>query len=250
MIGRLLALACFSLALGAGCQLVLSSDSPWPDDADASAVDASSDAGQLVDAGEPADAGEPNDAGAVDAGEPDAGAPCGQPGDTCSESQECCEGSGCRATIGSCEALAEPGLEDGFRCKSAGECNNGYCRDGICADPGDYSCRGAASLCGEDKPCCSGTFCHDDFPASCVVGNGAPCLESMMCNSRNCGDDGRCASECRAEGAGCIDDHSCCSGNCSAEGLCVPCIGLGLPCEEYFHVTCCSKSCWSGACAE
>ena len=257
MTGRPLALAALTLFLGSSCQLVIGSDSPWPDElADGGAEPADSgvaedaggesDAGGRPDAG-PSDAGggEEPDAGPSDAGggEPDAGQ-CAPSEGSCGTSQDCCPGLGCAGTVPRCVLFEGPGLPDGYRCVFPGECASGYCRQQLCADPEVDSCRGAASYCGESKPCCTGMLCQEEYPSSCVVMTGEPCAGSMMCPSRNCGDDGLCAPECRPEGASCSEDHSCCSGFCSA-GACVPCIATGEPCEEGYHVNCCSKSCWT-----
>lgn len=53
-------------------------------------------------------------------------------------------------------------------CGSGFECCSGFCTDGVCVDPGTFSCAGAGGACKADADCCNSPF------VTCLQGKCAP----------------------------------------------------------------------------
>ena len=125
---------------------------------------------------------------------------------------ECAGGLGCNG-LGGCQK------PNGDMCFGDGECQTGFCEDGVCCNNGcDGSCRrcdlgGSVGTCanvgaGQQVGQCSDNNEQCDGQGNCKVTNGSPCVDGSGCLS------GFCSSEPNAQDV-------CCDQPC--DGVCESC---------------------------
>ena len=151
--------------------------------------------------------------------------PCRPAAASCSQTSDCCPGSGLNCSGGACM----------YACSEGGD---------ICNAPGHSCCEGAGLTC-------NGVTCMQGCSAeggSCS-GAGTSCCEGFACNNGTCNAN----ATCKLESEACNETGDCCEGFCTG-GICAACVPQGSSCGG--GETCCEgyacngDTCEAVACLE
>ena len=146
---------------------------------------------------------------------------------------------------------------NGSSCSSAGQCDSGYCVDGVCCNS---SCNGACTACdvaGQRGTCVqvsNGTPCPDSDPCNgtetcqsgnCLAGAAPTCDDRNICTVDSCLPGTGCIFNPYADGTNCADNDVCNGVETCRSGLCQS--SGWLSCDD--HNPCTSEACDSiGGC--
>jgi hypothetical protein len=140
-------------------------------------------------------------------------------GEACADSADCCEGTGVGCGKGGTCTLC---AGDGGSCAGDGECCDDLtCQSGTCQSP--VACAAEGEECAEDADCCDDLLC----------GDGDLCVASAACAVEG--------EECEADEDCC--DGICCGGACRAVECCVDDLDPNARCPE-------GTTCFEGVCEE
>jgi hypothetical protein len=155
---------------------------------------------------------------------------CIAAGQTCSFSDECCNGLPCVPDSTGTLRCGSACKNDGATCGSDAECCDGSCYMGVCRLPpmtdAGLTCLPNGQSCMPldggtiAMQCCSGMCVGGVCVMSTCVQSGGNCTVNSDCCSPNTCVNGQCGTACAPLGAQCTSGGQCCSGLCSASGTC------------------------------